>query len=210
MYLSKSDIENSPKRKRINLINSISGIKPGNLIGTKSNSGQSNLAIFSSVVHLGSQPGYFGFFSRPDAEVRRHTYENIKENGYFTINHIHSDIVEKGHYTSAKFDAAISEFDACQLTEEYFHDFKAPFVQESQLKFGLKRVETIEVKSTNTIMVVGEIQHLIIADELVDEQGNIDLGSLNTVGISGLDTYYSLKKIAQFPYARVETVPDFG
>ena len=53
------------KISRLNLINSITGVKPSNLIGTKSKDGFSNLAIFSSVVHLGSKPPLIGFITRP-------------------------------------------------------------------------------------------------------------------------------------------------
>lgn len=209
MHLSKSDLEATERKKRLNLINAISGIKPGNLIGSISNTGQTNLAIFSSVVHLGSNPGYLGFIVRPDSEVRRHTYENITENGYYTINHILNSFAEKAHYTSAKFEANISEFEACKLSEEYLFDFKAPFVKESTLKMGLKHIETVTINTTNTVMVVGEIQHLILPDEAVEERGYLDLGKLDVTGISGLNCYYKLTKINEFPYARVNEVPDF-
>lgn len=209
MYLSKADIENTERIKRLNIINAVSGIKPGNLIGTKSNSGNSNLAIFSSIVHLGSNPALLGFISRPDSEVRRHTYENIMENGHYTVNHIHSSFIKQAHYTSAKFEADESEFDTCGFTEEYLHGFEAPFVKESVFKMALKYVESIEIKSSKTMMVVGEIQHLIFPDEAINELGHINLALVNDIGISGLNTYYSLNKLNEFPYARVNELPQF-
>jgi hypothetical protein len=42
MNLTKTDLENASKVFRLNLINSITGIKPANLIGSISNSGQTN------------------------------------------------------------------------------------------------------------------------------------------------------------------------
>ena len=77
MYLSKQDIANTSRIRRLNIVNSLSGIKPANLVGTISNNNETNLAIFSSVVHLGSDPALLGFVLRPEQEVRRHTYENI-------------------------------------------------------------------------------------------------------------------------------------
>jgi len=210
MYLSKQDIENTDRVKRLNLINSVSGIKPGNLIGTKSNNGQTNLAIISSVVHLGSNPAYFGFIMRPQKEVRRHTYENILETGHFTINHIHTSFIDRAHYTSAKFDKSVSEFEACGLTEEYKEDFHAPFVQESLLKIGLKRVEVLPIRVNDTIMVVGQLEHLFLPDDAMDARGYLDLGNMDNVGISGLNSYYTLNKVDEFPYARVTETPDFS
>ena len=204
-----SDIQWMDRLYRLNLINSVTGIKPGNLIGTISNEGHTNLAIFSSVVHLGSNPALLGFILRPDLKVRRHTYENILETGYYTINHIHQDFIRQAHFTSAKFDKSISEFDACNLEAMYFEGFKAPFVRESKLGIGMKYLESNEIKANGTFMVIGEIQKIFCAKNAVDTKGHIDLDSLGSVGISGLNSYYKLVKTDQFEYARPENLPDF-
>ena len=93
MHLSKQDILNTSRINRLNLVNSITGIKPANLIGTISKDGNSNLAIFSSIFHLGSNPALIGFISRPDKKSRRDTLNNILETKYYTINHIHQDFI---------------------------------------------------------------------------------------------------------------------
>ena len=100
---SGKEIEDMERIKRLNLINSITGISPANLIGTISNDSIENLSIFSSVIHIGSNPALLGFILRPTKENRRDTYENIIETNKFTINHIHSDMIQKSHYTSVKF-----------------------------------------------------------------------------------------------------------
>ena len=196
--------------KRLNIINSVTGIKPANLIGTISDDGKANLAIFSSVVHLGSNPPLLGFMLRPLYEIRRHTYENILANGFYTINHVHKSFTENAHYTSAKFDKDQSEFEACGFEEEYLYGFKAPFVRESSLKMGMRYLETTPIKLNDTKLIIGEIQHLIIPEKSVDEEGHIDLSLIEDVGISGLHSYYSLEKIAKYPYARPDETPDFG
>ena len=55
MHLTDADIQKLDRIQRLNIINSVTGIKPANLIGTISNADEPNLAIFSSVVHLGSK-----------------------------------------------------------------------------------------------------------------------------------------------------------
>jgi len=102
MYLNKDSIQQLEKVDRLNLINSITGISPANLIGTISNDSIENLAIFSSVVHLGSNPPLMGFILRPTKKNTRDTYENIIATNKFTINHINSDMIERSHYTSVK------------------------------------------------------------------------------------------------------------
>lgn len=210
MYLSKEEIKKTDRVKRLNLINSITGIKPGNLIGSKSKEGTSNVAIFSSVVHLGSDPALLGFILRPHYDVRRDTFENIKETEVYTINHIHHQFVKKAHYTSAKFEKGKSEFDSCGLNEEYLEGFYAPFVQESKVKLGMQLVDMIPIPANDTMMIVGEIQHLILPDTVVKENGRVEIGAAGNVGIAGLNQYYLLKKLAEFPYARVHEVPEFS
>lgn len=208
MNYTKKDIEELDKVTRLKLINSATGIKPANLIGTISNEGQPNLAVFSSVVHLGSSPALLGFVSRPRTAEVGHTYRNIQANEYYTINHIHPAFIKNAHYTSAKFDADISEFERCNLTEEYNVGFKAPFVKESTFKIGMKFRKAIDIKLNGTVLIIGEIEYLSIPDcALVDN--DIDLEATNSVGISGLNSYYTLNKVEKLPYVRVNEVPQF-
>tara|TARA_Y100000385_G_scaffold39547_1_gene36747 strand:+ start:799 stop:1422 length:624 start_codon:yes stop_codon:yes gene_type:complete len=204
MHLTKEDIFNTSRIKRLNLINSVTGIKPGNLIGSISKNGNSNLAIFSSVVHLGSNPALIGFISRPHERVRRDTLENILETKYYTINHIHSDFIKQAHQTSGKYDKDESEFETCHLTETYLYNFSAPFLKESKIKFGLKLEEVVSIESNNTKLIIGSIQHIYIDDLALDKNGDINLECVKDIGIGGLNNYYSLKKIAHHPYFRVK------
>ena len=190
------------KVERLNLINSLSGIKPANLIGTIDQEGKENLAIFSSVVHLGSNPALFGFILRPQGDVRRHTHENIISTGVYTINFVTTDFIQNAHYTSAKFDASINEFVKSKLTPSYIDDYDAPFVEESPIKMGLKFVEEIPIKSNGTTLMVGQVEHIIMPNETMKDNGHIDLGELDVACISGLNTYYSLTKKDRFPYVR--------
>jgi flavin reductase (DIM6/NTAB) family NADH-FMN oxidoreductase RutF len=206
---SKIEIDALEKRFRANLINSISGYKSANLIGTISDSGVTNLAIFSSVVHIGANPPLLGFILRPAGEVERHTYENIKENGVYTINHVHENFIKNAHWTSAKFERNESEFEKCGLTAEFIEDFKAPFVAESKIKIGLKFAEEIPINLNKTILIIGEIQHIILPETAILESGNVDLNAVADVAISSLDTYHKVEKIETLPYARTSNLPEF-
>lgn len=208
-FFTEEDILQMPKVKRLNIINSITGIKPANLISTIDERNRHNLAIFSSVVHLGSNPALIGFILRPQEKIRRHTYENILENGYYTINHLPNHKTLEGHYTSAKFDKETSEYDVCHFTPEFQHEFPVPYVKESFLKMGLKHVESIPIKYNGTVMIVGKILQVYVAKSSLSEEGYINLEEAKSVGISGLNTYYDLKKIASYPYARPHELPHF-
>jgi len=209
MIYTKKEIQELDRVSRLKIINSVTGIKPANLIGTIDAKGNTNLAVFSSVVHLGSHPALLGFVSRPRSKDASHTYKNILEQESYTINHIHPEFVENAHYTSAKFSKEISEFNQCNLSEEYIDGFSAPFVKESTFKMGMRFKEAIDIKLNGTVLIVGEIEHLIIPDNALLADHDIDLETSNSVGISGLNSYYELKKIAKLPFAKVSQLPDF-
>ncbi len=182
------DINQMHHLYRINLINSCSGYKSANLIGTKSKDGISNVAVFSSVTHLGSDPALLGFFLRPTTVIRN-TYDNIKETGFFTLNHIHQNILEDAHHTSAKYDASISEFEVTSLDEEYKDNFSAPFVKNCPLQLALEYVEEYPIKANDTILLIGKIKKLYVRDGLLEKDGFINLSKGKVAAINGLDAY---------------------
>lgn len=187
-YFNLKQIQELEHLYKINLINSCSGFKSANLIGTKFNNGQENVAVFSSVTHVGSNPPLLGFFCRPTT-VTRHTYDNIKNTGIYTINHIDLDNFEDAHHTSAKYDQSISEFDMTGLESEYKDNCKAPFVKGAPIQLEMKFVEEYLIKANNTILVIGEIQGLHINGDLLQDDGFINLSKANIAAINGLDGY---------------------
>ena len=208
MHYTESEIRDLNRVKRLRLMNSITGIKSANLIGTISESGNTNVAIFSSVVHLGSDPALIGFVMRPDNNVKRDTLNNILENKYFTINHVNSNFVEKAHYTSLNFNQDQSEFDYCNLESFYIDNYLPPFVKESKVKIGLKLNEIIPIKSNGCKFIIGEVKHLLIDDSIdLLSEGSINLEDSNSVGVGGLNSYYSMNKIAELPFPRLSTTP---
>ena len=165
MHYTRDQINDLEKIKKINLINSCSGYKSANLIGTISKEGITNVAVFSSVTHLGSNPPTLGFILRPTT-VPRDTYKNILESGVFTINHIFEDIIEDAHHTSAKYEEAISEFDITSLEDEYYNDCIAPFVKGSPVQMEMKFIEEYHIKSNNVIHIIAEIKNLYVKDDI--------------------------------------------
>ncbi|MGH1339584.1 MAG: flavin reductase family protein [Aureispira sp.] len=148
--ITPADLEEMSHLSRINLINSITGYKSASLIGTKSTAGHLNVAIFSSVTHIGSNPPLIGFIVRPTT-VTRNTYDNIRETGFYTINHINQNIITDAHHTSAKYPENISEFDKTALNTEFRGDFLAPYVQEAVIKIGLAFREEIPICCSNRL-----------------------------------------------------------
>ncbi|MGF1840698.1 flavin reductase family protein [Vibrio atlanticus] len=201
MTLSRQDIQAMDQRERARLINSLSGFKSANLIGTCDKQGLENLAVVSSVVQLGSNPPLLGFIIRP-AESRRHTLENILETQHFTINSIGAGFVQKAHQTSARYPKSVSEFNAVGLTPYYDDVFPAPFVLESPLKIGLAFKEQITIESNQTQMLIGEVVTIHAPKRAVMPDGYLDLEALDLVTISGLDSYHVTQRLHRLSYAK--------
>ena len=201
IHLNSLDIQQIEHRKRTALINSLSGFKSLNLIGTVSRENETNLAVFNSVIHLGADPALMGFISRPHS-VERHTIENIQQTKFFTINHITADIFEKAHQTSARYPREQSEFEAVGLTAVYKNNFAAPFVEESKIQIGLELKETVAVKSNDTLLIIGEIMDLYFPENIWLEEGVLDIEKAETLTGSALDGYHTTKLIKRMKYAK--------
>ncbi len=197
MRIDSVGISKLNKIKRLKLINSICGIRSVHLVGTKSYNGISNLAIFSSITHLGSNPPLLGLISRPSTLVRRDTMKNILDTGTYTINSIERNMLDRAHRTSGKFSRNVSEFDTCDFDEEILANFSSPFVMESEIKIGMKFIDSIHIKYNDTYMIVGEIQLIHTKQSVVNHS--------ESVGVIGLNDYYSTSKIKNLDYVRINT-----
>ena len=202
--IATEEIEKLEKVERLNLINSCTGYKSANLLATKSVKGLSNVAIFSSITHLGSSPAMIGFIVRPTT-VPRDTYKNIKETGYFTVNHITADMIADAHHTSANYDNSVSEFDKTNLEEEYKDEITIPFVKGSPVQLYCKYVNEYYIKENNTIHIIASIEKLFFEEELKHKDGWLQIDKGNVIALNGLDGYCLPQLVDRFEYARKDT-----
>ena len=199
--IDEAELLEMEQRYRANFINSLTGFKSLVLVGTAAKNGQKNLAIFNSIVHLGAHPPLIGMVIRPDS-VDRHTLQNILETGYYTINHVQEEMMEKAHQTSARYPKTISEFDAVGLEDEVINDFPAPFVKASTIKIGVQFKEKVPFAINGTIFVIGEIKQITLPKDFVQADGFVDLVKAGTITNSGLDSYHVVLDGKRFPYAK--------
>lgn len=199
--ISSSTIQTWERFYRANFINSLTGFKSASLIGTINQKGQTNLGIFSSLVHIGSDPALVGYINRP-LKAAPHTLANIQATGVYTINHIHPCFIEQAHQTSAKYPDEVSEFDEVGLTPEFLEYIQAPFVKESKVKYALTLEEIIPIKLNDTFLVIGRLQQVKIEENIVTQDGFLELAKASTICSNGIDGYYSTQLIDRYQYAR--------
>ena len=195
------DLQAMDRYQRANFVNCLGGFKPATLIVTQNQSGLSNVALFTNIVHLGADPALIGFINRPK-EATPHTLANIESTGFFTMNHVGIDQFEAAHQTSAKYPEGVSEFDHVALTEHARLEFSVPFVAGSPVQLGMKLVDIMPIKHNGTYLVIGELACAFLDESHVATDGFIDLAEEGSLAVSGLQGYYQPKFLQKLGYAR--------
>lgn len=163
--------------------NQLSGVKSAWLVGSCNKEGQSNLAIFSSLVHLGANPPLMGLVSRPHT-VEKHTIENIQEMGKFSLNLIPYKMVREAHLTSARFTREISEFSACGFSEVPCQGI--PTVKESPLSIILDLKRILDIEENGTHFIIGQVSEVLM------EGDDLNFQDYDPLLCVGLDQYHRL------------------
>jgi flavin reductase (DIM6/NTAB) family NADH-FMN oxidoreductase RutF len=186
---------------RANFINTLSGFKSVSLIGTSNHAGNPNLAIFSNIVHIGADPALIGFVNRP-REAAPHTLSNIEATGSYSINHVHAEILDAAHQTSAKYPVDESEFEAVGLTPEYREGVKAPFVKESKIQYAMELSEVIPIQTNGTYFVIGKLVSVFFDESILSVDGFLDISHAGSLTSLGLDAYYETTMVKRLKYAK--------
>lgn len=198
---SEQAIKQLSQRVRANFVNSLSGFKSANLVGTTSNQGIHNLAMISSAFHVGANPPLLGILMRPHSVIRD-TLANIKTTGVFTLNHVSSEFVEKAHQCSARYNSEVSEFEATGLQVQKSNAIKAPYVAEAKIKISLQVAQINKIELNDTELVIGRILEVIIPEDSLVEDGYVDIERADSVTVSCLDSYHRTSRIDRFSYAK--------
>ena len=200
---SEESIAQLPDRVRANFINSLSGFKSANLLGTRSTDGINNLALISSVFHVGANPPLVGMIMRPHTVIRD-SLQNIKETGVYTINHVNPNITEQAHQCSARYDAVVDEFTQVGLHADMSSIVNAPFVSESRVKMALELEQISLIELNKTELLIGKIVEIVIGNDYLEPDGYLDIEKAESVAVSSLDSYHSTKRIDRYSYAKPE------
>lgn len=204
--IQREEINQFEKQYRTSLINSLVGYKSLNLLGTVNHEGDTNLCIISSAFHLGAHPPLLGLVMRPERE-QNSTLTNIKSTGQYTLNNVLPEWYMQAHQTSAYYPSEVSEFDTCGFQPLQVEGFKAPFVKESTVRIGLALRETIDVALNGTTIIIGEIVHVLVDDQLITPDGTVDHISAKTMTVAGLDAYFQPQLVGRLAYAKPGIAP---
>ncbi len=198
---SSIDFKQFDREYRRTFMNSLTGFKSVHLLGTTNKNGIPNLALISSVFHIGANPPFIGLCFRPE-RANGHSFENIIRDRYFTLNVVNENIIEQSHKTSTAFSEKISEFDECRFTALYENKQLVPFVAESLIRCLVEYKEHYEVRANQTRIVVGEIKEVQLDSDFIESNGYILHQKAKSVVVNGLEGYHKTEEIIRLGFQK--------
>jgi hypothetical protein len=75
-------------------------------------------------------------------------------------------------------------------------------VKGSPVQMEMKFIEEYHIKSNNVIHIIAEIKNLYIKDDILNQDGFLDLAKAKVAAINGLDAYAIAKNNTRFNYQR--------
>jgi flavin reductase (DIM6/NTAB) family NADH-FMN oxidoreductase RutF len=166
--------------------------RPIAFVSSVSPSGIVNLAPFSYFNAVGHIPLalMFSISQKPD-KTAKDTLRNVRPvheggTGEYVINLAVHDYIQQVAEAAEPLPYSESEFDYLDLTMTPSQTVASPRVAESPVAFECKTRQLVPVGEFT--IVIGEVSHVFIRDELVDEGYRVDTDALAAIGrMAGYD-----------------------
>jgi len=209
-----------------NPFNSLVVPRPIGWISSVDGEGNVNLAPYSFFNGVSYRPPTVMFASghgEVEDDGLKDSVRNIIETGEFVHNFSTWDTREAMNLSSATTAKNVDEMAAAGLTPEPSELVKAPRVKEAPIHFECKLIHHLDLPNTSGnstyTVVFGEVIGIHIADELINDEGRIDIGKLHPIARMGYQDYTEvtaetvftlerpgfLKKEDLFPFPKAET-----
>lgn len=160
--------------------------RPIGWISTISPEGQPNLAPFSFFNAVCANPPHVLFcpMIRSTDLQRKDTLNNIRQNGEFVVNIVTEALAEKMNATSTELPAEVDEFAVANLMTAPSVVVRPPRVAASPVHFECRLAHLYEVGDQPGAgsVVIGEIVHLHVSEEVLVGEDKIDLQRLQPIG----------------------------
>lgn len=143
--------------------------RPIALVTSLSAANRLNAAPFSFFNAMGSDPPLIVLgINNLDAGIPKHSAQNIRQTGEFVINIVDETIAEKMNICAVDFPADIDETVMAGLATAPSTAVKPPRIALSPVSFECREHTTLEIGHTR--IIIGEVLHLHIRDDLVDAE----------------------------------------
>ncbi len=171
--------------------------RPIGWLSTISRDGKPNLAPYSQWQNLSFDPPMVMFAANPYSDGRRkHTVINAEETGWFVWNMATYDLREAVNISSMEWPEGVDEFEKAGVTKASCIDAPGPRVAESPAHFECKYLTTHRLKGNSNHgwvdVVYGEVIRIHVKDEVIKQDGKIDIPAIRPLARLGYYEYTSV------------------
>lgn len=157
--------------------------------------GRVNAAPFSFFNVLSADPPILAVgIENHDDMAMKDTAANIRLTEQFTVNITDMKTVEAMNATAVAFPSGVDEIEAAGLTARPGVSVISPWIAEAPVALECKRYMTLAVGRSREI-VLGEVLHLHLRADLVNERLHVDQAGLDAVGRMGGHGYSTTREL---------------
>ncbi|MCF6341514.1 MAG: flavin reductase family protein [Bacteroidales bacterium] len=188
--------------------------RPIALASTINKEGRPNLSPFSFYNLFGINPTtlIFSPARRGRDNTTKHTLDNLKEVPEVVIHAVSYPMVHQVSLSSTEYPKGVNEFEKAGFTAIDSLKVKPLRVKESPLHFECRVREIIETsgKPGSGNLVICEIVHIHLDENILDSKGNIDPDKIDLVARMGGDYYARTNGAAKFTIPKPLTTLGIG
>ncbi|MEL7239088.1 MAG: flavin reductase family protein [Planctomycetota bacterium] len=166
--------------------------RPIGWISSRGTSGVDNLAPYSFFNAVCAKPAAVMFASTTTRDGKdKDSLRNVRETGEFVVNIVSEDVAEMMNKSAASLPYGESEFDHAGIEKEEAKTVACSRVKAAHVHFECTLHETVQIGEgpMSTVMVIGLVRRMDIADHLLGENGYVDPHKLAAVGRMGGNSY---------------------
>lgn len=171
------DLTQIAPRDSYKLLSSVVVPRPIALVTTLGENEVVNAAPFSFFNMIGSDPPLVVF---APGQTSPHTARNIRTRGEFVVNLVDEAMGEGMNLCAVDFPEGVSEIEAAGFTLASSTRIGVPRIVQAPASLECREHSTIEIGRNR--MVIGEVLHLHLRDEIVDERFHVATGNLQMIG----------------------------
>lgn len=194
------DLEALPPRPRYKLLSSVVVPRPIAWTTTRDAEGRINAAPYSYFNLMGTDPPVVALgpqYRQDFVGDGRDILRNIRTRGGFVINIVNEALAQQMDQTAQAYPAQVDELEAAGLKTVPAERLDAPRIAGAPACLECREHQTTFVG--NTCIVLGEVLHLYIRDDLVEsERFHVKLEALRAVGRMGGGRYARTRDLFDF------------
>lgn len=176
--------------------------------------GNHNLSPFSFFNVFSANPPILVFSPARSGRTgaTKDTYENVKAVPEVVINIVNMDIVQQVSLSSSPYASDVDEFVKAGFTALDSDLIKPKRVGESPVQLECKVIEIKELGTDGGAgnLVICEVIKIHVAEEVINEKGQIDQHKINLVARMGGNWYCHANEVSMFEVAKPLTTIGIG